>query len=77
MKNEIHIVTAYRWGKREDYSYNIGVFTKKHKAQQIAEEHCRHRGGKYACVVEKCIPNEFNNDLDYITEIYRAKSSIE
>lgn len=75
MKNEIYIVTAYRWGDAESHSYNLGVFTKKKKAQDVAESHCTYRGGKYACVVYKCVPNHFDND-DYIhaTEIYRAKS---
>ncbi|MEX0595701.1 MAG: hypothetical protein WD512_04305 [Candidatus Paceibacterota bacterium] len=75
MKNEIYIVTAYRWGERSDHSYNLGVFTKKHKAQKVADSHRDYRGGKYACVVEKCVPDNFDNDSDiYTTEIYRAKS---
>lgn len=75
MNNEIYIVTAYRWGDREDHSYNIGVFQDKHKAQQVAESHCEYRGGKYACVVDKCVLNHFDNDDDnYTEEIYRSKS---
>ena len=77
MKNEIYIVTAYRWGDKSDHSYNLGVFQKKHKAQQVAESHCQYRGGKYACVVYKCVLNEFDNDSDnYTNEIYRAKSIV-
>lgn len=75
MKNEIYIVTAYRWGNRKDHSYNLGVFTKKDKAQKVADSHRDYRGGKYACVVEKCILNHFENEEDfYTTEIHRAKS---
>jgi hypothetical protein len=74
-KNEIYIVTSYRWGDRAAHSYNLGVFQKKHKALQVADSHCEYRGGKYACVVNKCILNQFKNDDDYHTEeIYRAKS---
>ncbi len=75
MKNEIYIVTAYRWGNIASHSYNLGVFQKKRKAQQVADSHCEYRGGKYACVVDKCVLNEFDNDADeYTKEIYRAKS---
>lgn len=75
MKTEIYIVTAYRWGERERHSYNLGVFTKKEKAQKVADSHRDYRGGKYACIVEKCNVNNFNNEDDNHTiEIYRAKS---
>jgi hypothetical protein len=75
MKNEIYIVTAYRWGDRSDHSYNLGVFQKKYKAQQVADSHCKYRGGKYACVVDKSTLDQFDNDMDnYTEEIYRAKS---
>lgn len=74
-ENEIYIVTSYRWGEREKHSYNIGVFTKKEKAIEIADSHRDYRGGKYACVVEKCIIDNFNNNCDNHTiEVYRAKS---
>ena len=78
MKTYIYIVTAYRWGNRSNHSYNIGVFSKKHRAKKTADSHCEYRGGKYACVVYRCILNEFNNDADnYTEEIYRAKSVYE
>lgn len=77
MKNEIYVVTAYRWGKVENHSYTLGVFNKKHAAINCADTHTQYRGGKYACVVEKCIMNDFNNDNDnYTTEIYKTKSSM-
>ncbi len=75
MKAEIYIVTAYRWGEQSNHSYNLGVFQKKYKAKQMADLHCKDRGGKYACVVEKCILNEYKNNVEnYPQEIYRAKS---
>lgn len=72
---KIYVVIAYKWGDRECHSYTVGVFTKKHKAQQVAEEHCNYRGGKYACTVEECQLDYFDNtDNQYSKEIYRAKS---
>ena len=62
MKNKIYIVTAYRWGDRSAHSYNLGVFQNKLKAKQVADSHCKYRGGKYACVVDECTLNQFNND---------------
>ncbi len=74
-EKEIYIVTAYRWGDRSDHSYNLGVFQEKHRAKEVAESHRNYRGGKYACVVDKCVLNQFHNEVDnYIEEIYRAKS---
>ena len=74
-KIEIYVVSAYRWGDREEHSYILGVFSDKHKAQITADEHCQYRGGKYACVVESCIVDGYNEDDDcYVKEIYRAKS---
>lgn len=73
--NYIYVVTAYRWGEQSNHSYLLGAFQKKHKAMMVADEHCAYRGGKYACVVEQCIINEFDNEKDeYSKEIYRAKS---
>lgn len=73
--NEVYIVNAYKWGDREGHSYTVGVYQKKHKAQQVADSHCDYRGGKYACVVEKTFINRFeNNDNWHTKEIYRAKS---
>ena len=75
MKGQIYIVTAYRWGDNSNHSYNLGVFTNRNRAEIVADEHCKYRGGKYACVVERCINGRFDNDADnYTTEVYRAKS---
>ena len=54
MSKEInYVVTAYRWGCDDDHSYVLGVFSKKHKAIQVADSHRDYRGGKYACVVDE------------------------
>lgn len=79
MTKAIYIVTAYRWGDREQHSYNLGVFTHKSKAISCADSHAQWRGGKYACVVEVCALNKFDNggkfeNGNHTKEIYRAKS---
>ena len=75
MRNKLYIVTAYRWGDRSMHSYNIGAFTDKDKAIESAISHCEWRGGKYACVVEECEANRFDNEVDEYTEkVFRAKS---
>ena len=72
----MYIVTAYKGGNRNDHSYNLGVFKNKKTAIIIANNHCEYRGGKYACVVEECVLNHFDNEDDlYTKEIYRAKST--
>lgn len=77
-KPEIYVVIAYRWGDREKHSYTLGAFTKKQKAIDCAESHAYYRSGKYACVVEQCIIDNFDNkDDEYTKEIYRAKSRME
>ena len=74
MRKEIYIVTAYRWGKIENHSYNLGVFKNKEKAIRVADSHIEYRGGKYSCIVEECIINHFDEtDEDYTKEIYIAK----
>jgi len=75
---EHYIVSALRHGERDAHSYNIGIYTKKHPAIKMADDYCSYRGGKYACIVEKCIINSFSSKEDnYPIEIYRAKSNAE
>lgn len=77
MKQEVYVVIAYRWGNRENHSYTAGVFNKINSAIKCADSHTEYRGGKYACVVEQCVMNEFENDKDeYTKEIYRTKSAL-
>lgn len=75
MKKEIYIVTAYRWGDRSAHSYPIGVFSKKHAAIKCADDHTKYRGGKYACFVESCVMDEFDNDtINYTKDVYKTES---
>lgn len=76
---EIYIVEALRWGKRENHSYTVGVYSKKAAAIKHADKHTEYRGGKYACVVwEMDLMDKFNGDGDCNEdkEIYRTKSVI-
>ena len=66
---KIYVITAYKFGKRENHSYLVGVFSKKHKAIIEAEKHTDYRGGKYSCVIEECVVNEPNQ----CKEIYKTK----
>ena len=56
----VYVVTAYRWGDRENHSYNVGVFSTLDSAKLAADKHAMYRGGKYACVVEECPLDKYN-----------------
>lgn len=49
----VYVVTAYRWGGRENHSYLVGVYDNQEKALKVASEHNKYRGGKYDCEVMK------------------------
>lgn len=51
MKQTVYTVHAYRWGDRENHSYTVGVYSKKHAAMKAAEAERDWRGGKYECEV--------------------------
>ena len=72
---KIWTTTAYRWGERENHSYLLGVFSKKHAAIKCADSHTEYRGGKYGCVVDEFELDNFDNTSnDYSKEIYRTQS---
>ena len=76
MEKDVFIVIAYRWGFNGDHSYTLGAFTEISDAIKCADSHAQYRGGKYACVVEKCILDKFDDEEDnYTEEVYRAKSN--
>lgn len=73
--DEIFVVIAYRWGENSNHSYTLGAFNRLDQAKKCADSHTDYRGGKYACVVEKCKLSIFDNDSDnYTEEVYRTKS---
>jgi len=41
----VYVVTMYRWGKRSNHSYILGVYHKKNKAIKSAEREQVERGG--------------------------------
>lgn len=75
--DDIFIVIAYRWGENENHSYTLGAFRRLDEARKCANSHTEYRGGKYACVVEKCKLSIFNDDSDnYIEEVFRTESTM-
>lgn len=70
--NKIYVVTAYKWGDRENHSYTCGVFGLKDSAIKCAEMQADYRGGKYSCHVEEFELNWLGDDCDMKT-IYNAK----
>jgi hypothetical protein len=50
-KKKVYTVHAFRWGDKEQHSYLVGVFSKKHAALKEAEKEEDWRGGKYECEV--------------------------
>ncbi|MCG7985018.1 MAG: hypothetical protein JAY90_19990 [Candidatus Thiodiazotropha lotti] len=62
MKQSIYTVHAYRWGDRENHSYSVGVYSKKHEALSASEAEKEYRGGKYECEVIEWIPDGKNED---------------
>mgnify|MGYP000159171765 CR=1 FL=1 len=71
----VFIVVAYRWGQRELHSYTLGAFSEADLAIECAISHTKYRAGKYACTVEACTINNFDNDAEaYIEEIFKTES---
>lgn len=52
--NLIYVVTAYRWGLRDNHSYVVGAYLDKKLAKIVAREHVGYRGNKYGCEVIEC-----------------------
>lgn len=68
------VVIAYRDGDNTRHSYTVGVFSKQGKAKSVAVAHAEYRGGKYVCVVEKCVLDHYDKmELNYSTEVYRTQ----
>jgi hypothetical protein len=65
------VVSAFRWGKRENHSYVVGVFTDISKAIAAANSEVEYRGGKYACVIELFETNKYDYEMEAI-EIYKT-----
>lgn len=85
MKKEHYVVIAYRWGDRERHSYPVGIFSKKKRAIDVAEEEVKFRGGKYSCVVFADIPDShidnfdgfgWQHNNDSLKEVYFAEGQI-
>lgn len=72
MKNKLYTVRACRWGDSETHSYIVGVYTKKHKAQEAAKTEAEYRGGKYECEILEWNPNEGCEGKEYTPKIIYA-----
>jgi hypothetical protein len=59
---KVYIVTAYRWGDREEHSYVVGVFDNEENSIKQAKLETEWRGGKYTCEVRSM---ELNESLKY------------
>ena len=59
---KVYIVTAYRWGDREEHSYVVGVFDNEENSIKQAKLETEWRGGKYKCEVRSM---ELNDSLKY------------
>ncbi len=64
MKAEIYVVSAYRFGNRNNHSYVLGVYKKKAQAIKRADAHNLYRGGKYVCEVECFEVDNHNEDFE-------------
>lgn len=67
----VYVVTAYRWGNRENHSYIVGAFTDLDKANEIADDEEDHRGGKYECEIAGITLDAENNS----SRVYHRKIS--
>jgi hypothetical protein len=68
---KVYTITAYRHGVRDGHSYILGCFTDMYKAISHATSHHEYRGGKYACEVEECILDHFDNrDDEYVKTVF-------
>lgn len=63
-KNIQYLVTAYKWAERDNHSYFVGIFDKKHDAILSADNETKIRGGKYSCLVEQIEKNLIIKDIN-------------
>ncbi|MFW5847436.1 MAG: hypothetical protein ACOCVF_00760 [bacterium] len=75
LNQNIFVVTAYRWGEKDSHCYIIGASNDLDEAKTWADKHTAYRGGKYACIVDKIILNDYDDDkINYTEEVYKTKS---
>lgn len=75
MKLTVFVVTAYKFGDRENHSYTLGVFRKKNEAIKAADRETIERGGKYGCEVDEMIIDHHYDDIqDEPKTVYKTKS---
>ena len=57
MSKKLWVVHMLRYGNRENHSYVLGVFDKKHAANCAGAAEEAYRGGKYKPDVIECVLN--------------------
>ena len=76
---KVYIVTAYRWGDREEHSYVVGVFDNKENSIKEAKLETEWRGGKYTCEVRSMELNESlkYNNYDVVLALPKTRFGVE
>lgn len=67
-----YIVTAYRYGMRDEHSYFVSVSTNLDEAKASAESEVEYRGGKYGCEVVECPIGPWSEELKPVQVFYAA-----
>lgn len=71
----IYIVTAYRWGQRDNHSYVVGAWDSLRRAKAAARAEFHDRGGKYGvevCKADTKMPVDYPRD--YPEQVYYIES---
>lgn len=65
-----YVITAYRWGNRENHSYVVGISFEADQARAMATEEEDERGGKYACeILELPFGSREEEDVEVVVEL--------
>lgn len=76
---KVYIVTAYRWGDREEHSYVVGAFDNEENSIKQAKLETEWRGGKYECEVRSMELNESlkNKNYDVVLALPKTRFGVE
>lgn len=65
-----YVVTAYRYGMRDEHSYFVSVSTNLDEAKASAESEVEYPGGKYGCEVVECPIGPWSEELKPVQVFY-------
>lgn len=58
------VVTAYKWGCRDNHSYIVGIYSTESVAKDACEKEVEYRGGKYGCeAIQLPLLTEWREDI--------------